>query len=252
MTPNRRWSRRTSHGRARSLGTLLLLVMIAAVILAGCRGEEASPGQSAIAARVVEGPPRGFQMGFSATPRELTDEAYRDTFDLAAAYGETLLLQRIPAWSQFLPGAAVSDEYRDQLLADRDAALERGLDLIVVLDPFDPAARGSLQAPPAGFQGEGFSNADLAAAFLAEALFIARNVEPAQLVLANEVNSTFEVDSEAYLQFLEVYRKVYDELHQEAPAVAVSVAFQYEELLGVVPWQLSHPPRWDLLDHFLS
>ena len=239
-----------SDRRARRLGAALLLAVLAAALLVACRGEEASPGQSAIAARVVEGPPRGFQMGFSATPRELTDEAYLETFDLTAAFGETLLLQRVPAWEEFLPGAAVSDGYRDQILADRDAAQERGLDLVVVLDPFDPADRGSLHAPPEGMADATFSDDDIAAAFRAEALFLARNVEPAHLVLANEVNSTFEVDSAAYEAFVEVYADVYDELREVAPDVAVSVSFQYEELLGVIPWQLSHPPRWDLLEHF--
>jgi len=241
---------RTSPRRARRLGAALLLAVLAAAALGACRGEQASPGQTAIASRVVEGPPRGFQMGFSATPRELTDDAYLETFDLTAAYGETLLLQRIPSWADFMPGAAVSDRYRDQILADRDAARERGLDLVIVLDPFDPADRGSLHAPPEGMAEASFANEDIAAAFRAEALFIARNVAPEHLVLANEVNSTFEVDSDAYLAFVEVYSELYDELAKQAPDVQVSVSFQYEELLGVIPWQLSHPPRWDLLEHF--
>lgn len=229
---------------------LLVLAVVATVLVAACRGEEASPAQSAIASRNVEGPPRGFQMGFSATPRELTDEAYLETFDLAAAYGETLLLQRVPAWSDFLPGATVSDDYRDQLLADRDAARERGLDLIVVLDPFDPADRGSLQRPPEGKAGATFADEDIAAALRAEALFIARNVEPFLLVIANEINSTFEVDADAYQAFVDAYAGIYDALHEATPDVAVAVSFQYEELLGVIPWQLAHPPRWDLLEHF--
>jgi hypothetical protein len=254
MRPRPRLAPQAPYARGPSLATvggvaLLLVAAFAVTLLAACRGEEASPAQSAIASRNVEGPPRGFQMGFSATPRELTDEAYIDTFDLAAAYGETLMLQRVPSWQDFLPGASISDDYRDQILADRDAARERGLDIIVVLDPFDPAARGQLQAPPEGKATATFADDDIAAAFRAEALFIARNVEPTLLVLANEVNSTFEIDPDAYEAFVEVYASVYDALHA-ASDVPVAVSFQYEELLGVIPWQLAHPERWDLFDHF--
>src|SRR5439155_103497 len=93
-------------------------------------------------------------MGFSATPGELTDRAYAETFNLSADYGEALLLQRPPAWQAFLPGGSIPSTLRDQTLSDRESARARGLKLVVVLDVFDPAARERLNALPSDVRGK--------------------------------------------------------------------------------------------------
>jgi hypothetical protein len=180
----------------------------------------------------------------------LTDEAYLEAFDLAANFGDALLTQRPPAWGDFLPGSSVSDELRDSTLAERRAAREREVALVLGIDPFDPVARERLQGLPASHVASDLSDPDLRNAFVGEAIFIARNLQPEFLVLGTEVNATFERSPAAYEQFVSLYAEAYDAVKEISPDTAVFVTFQYEELLGVIPWQPPHAPRWELIDDF--
>jgi len=225
-------------------------LLLLGVVLLGCREERAEPTDFVAQPRVTEGAVRSFQLGFSSIPGQLTEEAYLETYDRAANHGEALLVQRPPAWADFLPGASVSAELRDQTLAERRAADLRGLNVVYVLDVFDPTARERLQGLPSTHTGETLANEDLRQALRADALFVARNVEPAYLVIGHEVNVTFEHQPAAYEAFVEIYREIYDALQEAAPETRVLASFQYEELLGVIPWLPPHTPRWELLDDF--
>jgi len=236
MTLTHRWSRWP-----------WLALVLGALLLGACRQEAAESPYSPIE-REREGDPRSYLLGFSDVPPELTDEAYVRQFDFAAAYGEAILLQRPPAWADFLPGASVSDALRDEVLAAREAARARDLAVVVALDPFDPANRARLDALPPGYEGRSLADPDLLTAFTAEAEFIARNMRPDFLVLGSEINATYERNPEAYFAFLEAYRAAYDVVKRASPQTQVLVTFQYEELLGVVPELPPHAPRWELLD----
>ena len=230
---------------------LIALALLTGVLLAACRIEQDSPDapQPAQSEEAV-GLARGYLLGFSSIPAELTESAYLETYDIAAQHGDALLIQRPPAWADFLPGAAVSEELRAQTLAERRAGEERGLELVYVLDPFDPASRSGLQGLPASHVGGTLGDGDLRQALLADALFVARNVRPAYLVIGHEVNVVFERDPEAYTQFVSIYADAYDAVKSAVPETEVLTSFQYEELLGVIPWLPPHAPRWELLDDF--
>jgi hypothetical protein len=240
-----------AHGlRIRSRGLLILgLVALAGLLLIGCR-EEHVEAPVEVRDRQYEGDPRGFLLGFSDIPADLTDSAYIKTFDLAADYGEILLIQRAPAWTEFFPGGRVSDTLRDQVIAEREAARARGLTLMVALDPFDPGSRQRLNALPNTHQGRDLSDQNLRQAFINEAVFIARNMQPAYLVLGTEVNVAFERNPSGYEAFVAAYRDAYREVKAVAPETQVLVTFQYEELLGVIPDLPPHAPRWELLADF--
>ncbi len=229
--------------------TLLAALLFVALIGAACRTEQITTAPSRTP-RATAGPPRAYLMGFSATPSELTDAAYQQTFDLAANYGEVLLIQRAPAWSSFLPGASIAAGLRDQTLSDREAAKARGLTLMVALDVFDPASRDRLNGLPADEQGKQLDDPHLRQALVDDAVFVARNEHPAFLAIGSEVNATFERNPAAYAQFLTAYAQAYDAVKQIAPDIQVFPTFQYEELLGVIPWEPPHAPRWELLDQF--
>ncbi len=231
-------------------GPLLLLALLIAALLAGCREERAEPTDFVPQPRATAGDARSFLLGFSSIPGELTDEAYLGTYDLAANHGEALLIQRPPAWADFLPGASVSQALRDQTLAEQRAAELRGLRLVYVLDVFDPNARERVQGLPASHAGLTLEDDELRQALRAEALFVVRNVQPAYLVIGHEVNVTFEHGPDAYQQFVEIYSEIYDALHEASPETRVLTSFQYEELLGVIPWLPPHAPRWELFDDF--
>lgn len=226
-------------------------MLLAVAVLVSCRVEQTAPDAPASAtAQVSSGAPRGYLLGFSSVPAELTETAYLETFDLAADHGEALLLQRPPAWGEFLPGASISEELRTQTLAEKRAADIRGLQLVYVLDPFDPESRSELQGLPASHAGRTLGDGDLRQALLADALFVARNVRPAYLVIGQEVNVVFENNPEAYTEFVSIYSETYDAVKTAVPETRVLTSFQYEELLGVIPWLPSHAPRWELLDDF--
>jgi hypothetical protein len=232
---------------------VLVVAVLALAVLVACREERAEPTEEFVAQpRETAGKPRGFLMGFSSIPAELTEAAYLATFDLAANHGETLLIQRPPAWGDFLPGATISDELRQQTLAERRAADARGLKLVYVLDPFDPASRDRLQGLPSERGAGTLNDGELREALRADALFVARNVEPAYLVVGHEINVTFERDPEAYTQFVSLYADIYDAVKEASPETQVLTSFQYEELLGVIPWLPPHTPRWELLEDFDS
>jgi len=229
---------------------MLLLTLSVAALLISCREERAEPSEFVPQPRATAGDARSFLLGFSSIPGELTEEAYLGTYDLAAHNGEALLIQRPPAWADFLPGESVSSALREQTLAEQRAAELRGLRLVYVLDVFDPSARERLQELPASHLGRTLEDEELRQALRADALFIARNVQPAYLVIGHEVNVTFEHDPDAYQHFVEAYSEIYDALQDAAPETRVITSFQYEELLGVIPWLPPHAPRWELLEDF--
>ena len=227
---------------------LVCLVGLASAVL-GCR-EEGSSTAFIPREREVAGDPRPFLVGFSDVPGVLTDEAYVQQFDFVANYGEAILLQRPPAWADFLPGAGVSDALRDEVLAARESARARDLSLVVALDPFDPGNRSRLVGLPAAYEGRSLADEDLRHAFVEEATFLARNMRPEYLVLGTEVNATYERNPEGYFAFIEADRDAYEAVKEASPQTQVFVTWQYEELLGVVPELPPHAPRWDLLDDF--
>ena len=69
-------------------------------------------------------------------------------------------------------------------------------------------------------------------------------------MLGTEVNAAFERDPAAYRAFVESYREAYDQVKAASPETLVFVSFQYEQLLGLIPWEPPHVARWDLLDDF--
>ena len=227
------------------------LALMLGILLGGCREVEA-PADSSFTPqpRSEAGPARPYRLGFSALPAELSDAAYLDAFDLAANYGEVLLLQRPPSWADFLPGAVLSEALRDATIAERSAVAERGLLLMLALDPFDAADRGRLAALPPGFEGESLAHPDLRQAFIAEAKYIALNYRPAYLVLGTEVNVAFERNPDGYEAFVDAYREAYQAVKAASPETLVLVSFQYEQLLGLIPWEPPHVPRWELVDDF--
>jgi len=236
---------------------LLAVAALAGALLVACSGAVEEPAAPTPVAssfvpreRAVEGPPRAYRLGFTATPAELTDAAYVAAFDLAAQYGEAIVVPRAPRWAAFLPGTAESDELIALTVAERDAVAARGLALVVALDPYDPSDRSRLAALPPGYEARDLSDPALSQAFVAEARYVALNERPAYLSLATEINSTFERDPIAYRQFLAVYRDAYRAVKEVSPETRVFVTLQYEELLGVIPWLPPHVPRWELLEDF--
>lgn len=235
----------------RSRLTLVALALVLVAVLgSACRTEQTGGSTFTKRTKVEAGEPRAYHLGFSDVPWALTDQATRQTYDLAANYGEVILVQRPPTWADFVPDARASEATRAELMTIRDAAKSRGLGVVVVIDPFDPTERDKLQRLPPNYVNQDLSKPELRQALVQEAVFIARNLKPAYLVLGNEVNATFERSPATYLAFVAAYREAYDAVKAVAPETKVFTSFQYEELLGVIPNLPPHPPRWQLLKDF--
>ncbi len=227
----------------------LAALFLAASAFVACQ-EQPIESEINIRERPVEGEPRGFKLGFSDIPAELTDEAYIATYDLVADYGEVLLIQRVPAWSSFMVGPTATGRLASQAEAERDAARLRGLTLVVALDPFDPTNRARLNMVPDSHAGGDLGDPDLRRAFVNEAIFVAREIRPDYLVLGTDVNVAFERNPNGYRLFVETYHEAYAAVKEIAPDTQVLVSFQYEELLGIMPDLPPHAPRWELLRDF--
>lgn len=226
----------------------LAALLVGIALLAGCQEPTAgNTPEGSLPPRETVGPARSYYLGFSSLPSVLTDAGYQATFDLASQWGEVLMIQRPPSWSDFLPGSSLSEVQRERTTTEREAARVRGLKLFMALDPFDAAAREQLASLPDGYQGRDLGDSDLRAAFVSEARYIAVNYRPAFLALGMEVNATYERAPEQYQRFVEAYEEAYDAVKSASPETQVFVTFQYEQLIGVVPWEPPHPPRWELL-----
>ncbi|HJM76029.1 MAG TPA: hypothetical protein QGI71_09270 [Dehalococcoidia bacterium] len=229
---------------------ILTLLAFAALAFSACREKETTSTGFTPRERAEAGEPRAYQLGFSALPAALTDEAYLAAFDFAANFGEVLLIQRPPSWTNFLPGVLLSDELRDFIITERTAVREREVALMLALDPFDPTDRGRLAGLPPGFVGEDLDNPDLRQAFIAEARYLALNYRPAYLVLGTEVNAAFEHNPSGYEAFVDAYREAYRQVKEASPETLVFVSFQFEQLLGLIPSEPPHVARWELLADF--
>jgi hypothetical protein len=227
------------------------IVLAALLLLVACEEKQpAEPAEGSLPARETAGPARSYLLGFSSLPSVLTDSGYQEAFELASHWGEVLMIQRPPSWSDFLPGASLSETQRERTSSERDAAHVRGLKLFMALDPFDTSDRSKLANLPEGYQGHDLSDGSLKEAFIAEARYIALNYKPAFFSLGMEVNATYELNPDQYLHFVEAYKEAYDVVKTVSPETQVFVTFQYEQFQGVVPWEPPHPPRWELIDGF--
>jgi hypothetical protein len=199
----------------------------------------------------TNGPDRSFMLGFSTVPRALNAAAYADTFKLAADNGEIVLIQRTPKWSEFLPGAAVSDDTAQTTASEKKSISDRGLRLFFAIDPTDGATgRDRLADLPSQLFGHNFGDPDVRTAFVSYAKYVALNYRPAYLALGVEMNEYYEKNAADFENYKTLYAETYDAVKQISPDTQITVTFQYEDLLGILPTTDQHYPDYQLLKAF--
>lgn len=117
-----------------------------------------------------EGDPRTVRLGLSSLPPELTSDAYIQAFATAAQYADTVLIQRNPPWSDFLPGGQISGETADATRLETELLKQYGnLQLIYAIDPTDGVVQRSRLAnlPPEADAQKGFLDPAIRNAFVA-------------------------------------------------------------------------------------
>lgn len=223
----------------------LALVMALALASVACRGGDDLPPNPR---GPGVGEPRAFLLGVSSVPTAPTDEAYRAAFQFASIAGEVILIQRAPAWEDFLPGQSISERTENLTRGERDMARQGHLKLFIAIDPTDPVDRGRLAALPDDLRGRDFSDARIRAAFIAYAKYMALNYRPAYMALGVEVNMFYHRRGDAaFRNFQSLYFEAYDAVKEVSPETLVFPTFQYEDLVGLVS---SAQPAWSLIARF--
>jgi len=226
---------------------LLCLLVLAAVAVVACRGGEADEAER----QGQEGSgTRTFEMGFSSWPGEPTEEAYEQTFELAGEYGELILIERAPPWTEFSPGSTISEETVAITREEKRLAEEYGVDLFVAIDPTDPMDRGRLANLPENLADATFADPDVRLAFIAYAKFLALNLKPEYMALGVEVNMYFGRNPEDFPNFLSLYFEAYDAVKTLSPSTLIFPTFQLEDLAGELPSDEERVSRWYLIQQF--
>ena len=227
---------------------ILVLALLVSLPLVAC---DIRPGRESVATpqRAYEGQARPYELGFSSLPTEFSETAYRQAFQTAGQFGEVILVQRPPLWSEFREGGTISAETTRTTEAEKELAAALHLDFFVAIDIIDPAKRDRI-ALPAEWQGASILDPEVKEAYLAYAEYMALNYRPAYMALAVEANMLYEQNRGEFEDFLPVYRDAYRRVKAVSPETRVFVTFQYEELLGLVPWRKEHEARWEIAELF--
>jgi hypothetical protein len=235
-------------------GWPIAVVALAAVALAiACGGSDDRPSAVATgeAPAVSSGAARSFLMGVSSHPAQTSENAYRDAFDVAEAAGEVVLIQRAPPWSEFVPGGSISSRTEQLTLLEKDLAQKHDLELFLAIDPTMPGDRSQLANLPENLAGEGFTNTDLRAAFIAYAKYLALNYKPAYLALGVEVDMIYRGRGDgSFRNFLSLYFEAYDAVKSVSKDTLVFPTFQYEDMLGLISTGSPTLPSWSLVNRF--
>jgi hypothetical protein len=225
--------------------------LVAAAIFALALTLAACGGGAKRTPDTTEGASRSFMMGMSTLPRELNADAYAEAFKLAGDNGEMVLIQRTPPWADFMPGADVSAETAQTTAAEKQAVDSRKLKLFFAIDPTDGSTgRDRIAGLPATFSGKTFADADIRAAFVSYAKYVALNYKPAYLALGVEMNLYYDKNKDDLADFVSLYGEAYDRVKEISPDTQVTVTFQYEDLQGILPTEDKHFADWQLLKSF--
>lgn len=190
-------------------------------------------------------------MGFSMLSGDLTGEGAVRTMATAAQYGDIVLIQRAPPWSEFVAGGKVSKETADTTrlevsLLDQYDHLSR----FYAIDPTDPLVQRSriVNTPPGVDATKGFADPVLRAAFLEYVSYVVRNYEPDYLAVGVEINMYADRSREPFADFVSLYQEAYVLAKGLKPDVKVFPTFQLEDLEGKLGQV--HPPRWETVALF--
>jgi hypothetical protein len=230
---------------------MVAMATVAAAAACGGGSDDAISPPAGGAPAGSAGVERSFVMGVSSQPAQTSENAYRDAFAVAEAAGEVVLIQRAPPWNEFVPGGSISSRTEQLTLLEKDLAAEHGLQRFLALDPTMPGDRSQLANLPEDLAGEGFTNQDVRAAFIAYAKYLALNYKPTYMALGVEVDMIYRGRGDgSFRNFLSLYFEAYDAVKSVSKATLVFPTFQYEDMLGLLNTGSSTLPSWSLVNRF--
>ena len=102
---------------------------------------------------------------------------------------------------------------------------------------------------PDELKGKNFGSEEVQRSYLTYVRYMAASYRPKYMALAVEVNLLYGGNQAEFNRFLPVYRQAFDIVKEVSPDTRVFASFQFEDLLGKIPWN-KHDPDWKLLDQF--
>jgi hypothetical protein len=228
------------------------LLLLAGILVTACQ----DGGAVEEVRRQEDGPvPRPFEMGLSSLPREPSKTGYEEVFGLAGENGEIILIQRAPPWEEFRPGGVISAETVDLTREEERLAEENGLEVVVAIDPLDPADRGRLASLPEDMTDAGFGDERVRSAFIAYAQYLALNLRPRYMALGMEVDLYEAARPDDFDDFVSLYFEAYDAVKDISPETLVFPTFQLEAIENLLSTtdqraRPGGPTRWHLALRF--
>ena len=231
------------------------LVLALAVVLVACGSDagevpasitasEDVPDSMPVAGDGREGPARSFGMGFMALPAHLNESSYIELFDIAALRGDLLMIQRAVPWAALAASGAPSAQEMATVDRESEWSRERGLDLLVAIDPWEPTDRGRLAGEA---RGSGFDDPAIVKSYLRYVEFVVERYQPRWIALAVDVDQFAAARPEQLDAFQAAYIEAYRLVKERAPQTMAFLTFQLEDLQGLVPWGAAHDPQWGLV-----
>ncbi len=194
-----------------------------------------------------EGRARSFGMGFLAVPAKLSETSYIELFDIVARHGDLLMVQRAVPWAALSADGAPSSWEIATVDRERAWSQERGLDLLVAIDPWEPTDRGRLVGETRGL---GFDDPAIVESYLSYVKFVVERYQPRWIALAVDVDQFAAARPEQLDAFQAAYIEAYRLVKELAPRTMAFLTFQLEDLQGLVPWGTAHDPQWGLVIRF--
>ncbi|MFB0900696.1 MAG: hypothetical protein QMB22_01660 [Dehalococcoidia bacterium] len=202
---------------------------------------------------------RDFYMGFNLVS---TSNLQKRSADLKKilTHGDIAMIIKNPNWELLINQNKNFYESKamEQMSLERNLIKKNEKKLLLALNIFDYKNKEKLANLPNVFYNLTKEEQRLKKgtviykSLIEEIIFLADIYEPEYFALGFEINSTYEKNPVYFKDFLLLYFDAYDQLKDKHSNIKIFPTFQYEELLGTMPNQPTHAPRWEIVNDFAN
>ena len=200
---------------------------------------------------------RDFYMGFNLVS---TNNLQKRAADLKKilTHGDIAMIIKNPNWELLVDqnNNFYESKAMQQMSLERNLIKKSEKKLLLALNIFDYKNKEKLANLPNAFYDLTKEEQRLKKgtatykSLIEEIIFLADIYEPEYFALGFEINATYEKNPAFFKEFLLLYFDAYDQLKNKHANIKIFPTFQYEELLGNIPNQPTHAPRWEIVNNF--
>jgi hypothetical protein len=207
------------------LGVLPGIVLVAAILTAGC-GDSVSPPDSLPSPEIPDLPARGFYMG--ALPIPADGQSFEDVHTQLGEYAEF-----VPIWGRPSPFYHLSDDLAGEWGALFAGSYLRDNGLFPIVH-FSFIGQGMTVTAPPGMEGATLADPAWRDAYKKAVLDVAGTCRPRYLSLGNEVNRWYEKHGaddgtpDGFRHFVTLYEELYTDVKEVSPETLVFCVFARE------------------------